>query len=411
MRKLFLLYFFSLLITGCVAAQTINDTISENEVSRIINVLASDSLEGRGNFEPGLLKAANFIGNEFEKAGLHVLPGFPNYFIPFKPLGRSNFTLEKLEWNKRKLPTKYFYYFSKNPGEYDDKGISSFTVIRLDSFFTTDVIDQYQHVNGDLLIWTDKRRTDGDVFPKSFLFPVSGIKQNVLLVFADEAPHSVSLTATNTYSDIGYNVVGVLPGRSRPKEIIMISAHYDHMGIENGNIMNGANDDASGTTAVLALANYFAKRNDNERTLMFCAFAGEELGLKGSNDFTRYLNMKRIKAVINLEMIGVPQYGKKTVFITGKGYSSLYDILKRSLDSCGLQIRPEDMQQQLFKRSDNYSFAVKGVPAHTIMASDGYERCYHRPCDDIDRIDIANMTDIIRSIASAMNILISGGKH
>ncbi|HRF19915.1 MAG TPA: M28 family peptidase, partial [Chitinophagaceae bacterium] len=75
-------------------------------------------------------------------------------------------------------------------------------------------------------------------------------------------------------------------GRTKADEVLVFSAHYDHMGIINGNskdsIMNGANDDASGTTAMLALAEYFAMRGDNERTLLFCAFAGEEFGLVGS---------------------------------------------------------------------------------------------------------------------------------
>lgn len=411
MRKLFLFYFFSLVFTTCLRAQTINDSIPEREVSRIIHVLASDSLEGRGNFEPGLLKAASFIGNEFEKIGLQTLPGFQNYFIPFQPFGKSNFTLDKLKWNGKKVSADHFYYFSKDPGDYNDKDISQFTVVRLDSFFTVNTIAQYQYLNTDLLIWTDKLRSDKNIFPKKFEFSGRGIKQNILIVYAVEEPRSMLLSATRSYSDIAYNVVGLLPGRSRANEVIILSAHYDHMGRSGGRIMNGANDDASGTTGVLALANYFAQRNDNERTLMFCAFAGEELGLKGSKDFVRYVDPDKIKAVINIEMIGVSQYGKKRVFVIGEGYSSLHTILKKNLDSCGLQIMKEPgLTRELFKRSDNYSFAVKGVPAHTIMSSDDNERCYHRPCDETDRIDVSNMTDIIRAIASATSTLISGAE-
>src|SRR5688572_15338076 len=106
----------------------------------------------------------------------------------------------------------------------------------------------------------------------------------------------------------------MLPGRSKPEEFIIYSAHYDHEGMVAGKkkdkIMNGANDNASGTAALLMLAQYFAQRKDNERTLVFCAFAGEEIGLKGSRELAQILDPQKVKAGINLEMLGVPQYGK-----------------------------------------------------------------------------------------------------
>ena len=92
-----------------------------------------------------------------------------------------------------------------------------------------------------------------------------------------------------------YNIVGMLPGKSKPGELILFSAHYDHEGVfdrgkKKDSILNGANDNASGTTALLMLAKYFAQKNDNERTILFCAFAGEELGLLGSKDFVNHVD-------------------------------------------------------------------------------------------------------------------------
>lgn len=287
-------------------AQSPVDTIAETRVREVMNVLAGDSLKGRGNGSRDLLKAAAFINGQFQEAGLQPLPGFNSLYHSFHPFkGKKD---------------------SLNPE---------------------------------------------------------------------------------------YNVVGVLPGKSKPDEYIVFSAHYDHEGLLRGkkkdSIMNGANDNASGTTALLMLARYFSLRNDNERTLVFCAFAGEEIGLKGSRDFVQTFNTEKIKAGINLEMLGVPQYGKKRVFIIGEKYSTLPDILSKRLKAAGLKmIREPDEEKMLFMRSDNYPFVEKDVVFHTIMASDDDEPCYHKPCDEIKRIDISNLTFIIRAIAAGTRSLING---
>jgi len=212
------------------------------------------------------------------------------------------------------------------------------------------------------------------------------------------------------------NVVGVVPGKSLAADIIIFSAHYDHIGVgkadlKGDSIFNGANDNASGTTALLMLADYFSKRKDNNRTLIFCAFAGEELGNLGSSIFADYLKPSYIKAVINIEMIGKNNYtGKKnTFFITGSEYSNFNRIFTKALKGSTVKIINEpDQSKQLFQRSDNFTFALKGIPAHTIMASDDGESCYHKPCDDISRIDIDKMTEIIKAIAVGCKTIVNG---
>ena len=204
------------------------------------------------------------------------------------------------------------------------------------------------------------------------------------------------------------NVVGVLEGKSKPNELVLFCAHYDHIGLERGRIHNGANDNASGTTGLLLLADYYARRGGNERTLVFCAFAGEELGLYGSELFAKYLKPEAIVAVVNIEMIGVPQIGKNAFFVTGSGYSNLEKIFKQALaGKYKIKAEPNE-EKQLFERSDNYPFARKGVPAHTIMTSDDDDRCYHLPCDDVEKIDVENMTAIVRAIALACETIVSG---
>jgi Zn-dependent M28 family amino/carboxypeptidase len=158
------------------------------------------------------------------------------------------------------------------------------------------------------------------------------------------------------------------------------------------------------------LAKYFAQRNNNERTLLFCGFAGEELGMTGSKDFANIIPASAIVAGINIEMIGVPRYGKNGIFITGVDSSDLPSILSKQFLSTPVKIKagPSEEEKELFKRSDNYSFVQKGVPAHSIMSSDDDDPCYHRPCDEIKRINIPHLTTIIKAIAVATKTLISG---
>jgi Iap family predicted aminopeptidase len=134
-----------------------------------------------------------------------------------------------------------------------------------------------------------------------------------------------SVTAKHTMSEVKLaNVVGVLPGKSLKNEYVIFSGHYDHLGISsrnmvnNDSIYNGANDDAAGTTAVMMLAKYFKALNNNERTLIFVAFTGEETGGFGAQYFSKQFNPEKVKAMFNIEMIGTEsKWGKNSAYITG----------------------------------------------------------------------------------------------
>ncbi len=108
-------------------------------------------------------------------------------------------------------------------------------------------------------------------------------------------------------------------------------------------------------------------------------------------------------------MIGIPQYGKNSIFITGANESYLPKLLYKGFKAAGVKVKAEpDTDKMLYMRSDNYAFAQAGVPAHTIMSSDDDDRCYHRPCDEYDRIDIAHLAKVIRGIAMAVEDIIAG---
>jgi hypothetical protein len=410
--------FLACLATAQILHAQINpDSIDEQSISQHIRVLASDSLKGRGNGSVNILKAGNFIGERFKTAGLIPMPGMESYYVPFRPFGGSKRTEpHSLLWNGKKLKAEQFIFLNPVPGVYPLRSLHDFQIIALDTFITGNLLLNLPAGNEPVLFWTNKAQpSKEDFFPAKFTMPGNGLQRSILIVFADNPPLSIQLQANDKYfSMLGYNVVAMLPGKSRSNEIIAFTAHYDHEGVFPGqrdSILNGANDNASGTTAILALAEYYAKKNDNERTILFCAFAGEELGLKGSEDFVQYINADSIMAVINIEMIGVPQYGKDKLFFTGVEFSDLPEILEAGWKSSVIRTMREPWEfEDAFKRSDNYPFALQGIPAHTIMSSDDQDECYHSPCDEVERIDIPHMTNIIRAIAMGTEDIIKGEK-
>ncbi len=221
------------------------------------------------------------------------------------------------------------------------------------------------------------------------------------------------------------NVVGKLEGKSRKNEYVIFSAHYDHIGklvVTNtdslGNktvlpdsIANGADDDASGTTAVIALAKYFKKMNNNERTLVFVAFTAEEIGGFGSKYFSEQMNPDQVMAMINIEMIGKPsKWGKNSAFMTGIEKSSLGEIMQKNLIGTPFAINKDPYpEQDLFYRSDNATLARQGVPAHSFSTDQiDSDLLYHSVDDEFESLDMSNITTTIKALAIATKSIISG---
>lgn len=210
------------------------------------------------------------------------------------------------------------------------------------------------------------------------------------------------------------NVIGILPGKSKPNEYVVFSAHYDHLGLESSGtdkVYNGANDDASGVTAVISLAKYFKALNDNERTIIFVTFTGEEVGGFGSKFFSESINPDSVVAMFNIEMIGTEsKWGKNSAYITGFEKSNFGEILQKNLKGSNFSFYPDPYpSEQLFYRSDNARLAAVGVPAHTISTSKmDSEPNYHKLSDEIGTLNLDNMTEIIKSIAISSKSIIKG---
>ena len=215
-----------------------------------------------------------------------------------------------------------------------------------------------------------------------------------------------------------YNVVGVLEGTDPllKKEFIIISAHYDHIGIitsvENDSIANGANDNAAGSVAVLELAKYFGSelKKENKRSILFVFLSAEEKGLQGSKHLAKKLNDEKMDLYVNfnIEMIGVPMIGKDHIaYLTGYEESNFADKFNEYSNEKVLGFLPKAKEFNLFKRSDNYSFYKEfNVPAQTISSFDFTNyNYYHQVQDEADKMDIPFMADLIEAIIPGIHTM------
>lgn len=202
------------------------------------------------------------------------------------------------------------------------------------------------------------------------------------------------------------NVIGVLDGSDAQLRgtYIVFSAHMDHLGVgppdaRGDSIYNGADDDASGTAAVLELARAFASLGERPaRSLVFLTVSGEELGLYGSQAFvdSGVVPVDRIVANINIDMIG--RNAPDTVAVIGRNYSTLGELVEqiaREQPALGLTVVDDPWPEEgFFFRSDHYNFARAGVPALFLFA--GVHDDYHQPSDHAEFIDAGKAARIAR---------------
>lgn len=210
-----------------------------------------------------------------------------------------------------------------------------------------------------------------------------------------------------------WNAVARLAGSdpAAATDVILLSAHLDHIGVRANAaagadaINNGADDDASGTIAVLELARALALGPRPKRTIVFAFFGSEEAGGFGSRYFADkpVVPLPTIIANLQFEMIGRPDpmVPPHTLWLTGYERSTLGPSLAKQGAKLVQDPHPE---QNFFQRSDNIQFARRGVVAHTV-SSFGLHKDYHQPGDEIKTIDFAHMTDAIQSMLAPIRWL------
>ncbi len=391
--------------------------ISVKETERIERILSSDEMQGRRTFTPGIEKAADFIASEFENNGLQYLNGERDHLQKFAMI-KTKTNQQHVLINGKKIEQENMLIVSTK---------STININELSRYDQVNIPKGRNFINEARKVLLAKNNTIvfADTTYATVLKRLERIKSqmfasqpDILFILTTEQPTAFTINAVQEVIEMPLsNVVGIIPGKSKPNEYVIFSAHYDHLGINtrnmqnNDSIYNGANDDAAGTTAMIMLSKYFKKLDANERTLVFAAFTAEEIGGYGAQHFSKQFDPASVIAMFNIEMIGTEsKWGKNSAYITGFEKTDMGNILQKNLENSGFTFYPDPYpDQQLFYRSDNATLARLGVPAHTISTSKmDNEPNYHKASDEINTLDMQNMTSIIRAIAISSRGIVSG---
>ena len=223
---------------------------------------------------------------------------------------------------------------------------------------------------------------------------------------------------------LGRNIIAAVEGTDPKKkyEWIILSAHYDHLGITNGQINNGADDNGTGVSAIIEIAKSLQKlKNEGrelDRSILVAFFTGEEKGLVGSQYFTSnpVLPLRMIKADINIDMIGrsdnFHEPGENYVYSIGA--DKINPLIEKTLDVANYvsinylidkKYNAENHPSRLYYRSDHYSFASRGIPS--VFLFGGFHEDYHQPTDDIEKINLQKVQDIATMVYFALIRLVN----
>ncbi|GAA0819915.1 hypothetical protein GCM10009111_24610 [Colwellia asteriadis] len=453
-KRLSLAIALSISLTGCVneeksdnqtqalqATETsLDNTINLTQITKDVTYLASDELNGRGNFSKDIEKAAQYIAQRYQQVGLVAANNTDNFqqYYQIKSITPASLTVVI---NNNTLSADVLtmastvsdFTWSENTAN-----LSTHVISKDDNLRT--ILSNINQQGGQHLVLVDPSHEK--TFKRYQAYFARGLNKLInenestsggIIVGAitdTTTINSLSISGTTNVNKTKIsNVIGVLPGKSLPDEIVLYSAHYDHLGgispdehksnhsdesshqSMGQQIYNGADDDASGVSAIINLANHFKQVNNNERTLMFAAFSAEEIGGFGSKYFSAQLNPSDITAMINIEMIGKPaKFGAGTVWMTGMERSTLGEQLNIALKEQSKEIYADPYpEQNLFYRSDNATLARLGVPAHSFSSTQlDKDQHYHQVTDDINSLDLNSMQQVIKTLATATTPLVTG---
>jgi len=416
-------------------AQDVNKLIDQKDVERIIKTLAADDMQGRATFSPGIDKAATFIEGEFKKAGLQPLTGEKGFRQNIPPMVKTTVLKSALTINGEVIPANKFYASSGASFSWTDLtgvdivkqtgmggrrqgggpagDVGKKRLVLIDTSAATP--NPNANAAGPKMSFAAMFKRSADRVAAGAIGAKASPDQTITMLGSFGDIKTISASAEVKVEDAPlFNVAAMIPGKSKQDEFVVFSGHYDHLGIQKGaadSIFNGADDDASGTTAMISLAKYFKKIGGNERTLIFVAFCAEEIGGFGARHFTTTVNADKVVAMFNIEMIGKDsKFGPNTAFITGYERSDFGPILQKNLEGTAFKFYPDPYpDQNLFYRSDNATLARLGVPAHTISTDKiDIDPYYHQATDEYKTLDVNNIVSTIRALALASRTIISG---
>lgn len=418
------LVLFLVFFPFCLFAQESGST-SLSYARSIIDTLASESFSGRGYVEEGMEKSAVFIAREFEKFGLEKLNGsyFQEFTMPINVIYDAELNLngKTLQYGVDflvKPNSKSQGYQQKGVYYFDPEGFANSlgSEPELIDFIQQDMIAQKgkhvvfppHHFEIDSLNqyykhWANFYRPEENRNRAVFYFTadkltasLSPIQDSITTFIIDKKYYTKDLNIDNYKIESELikeysvkNIIGRIEGRD-PDSLILVTAHYDHLGKVGNAYFPGASDNASGVAFMLNLAKYYSQ-NQPEYTLVFIAFGAEEAGLKGSKYFVEnpLIELDKIKFLLNFDIMGAGEDGIQIV--NSSVFTKEYELLN--------QINSERKYvKQIKKRgeacnSDHCPFYQKGVPSFFTytLGGPGY---YHDVFDTSNSLNLAEFEDL-----------------
>ncbi|MHA7128582.1 M28 family metallopeptidase [Algoriphagus namhaensis] len=424
----------------------IEKQFSKDEAVAHLSYLSSDEMMGRDPARPEMQLAIDYIAGEFEKYGVKQLPGADGYFqnIPFNlssppksgtlTMGNESFAQKEsmLVLDGQSLSGEFElidlgYGLAEDYAGKDVKGkivvtnlgapdrmspAQLFAVGREKIKLAADngaagLMEMY---NIPSIPWqlianylsSDQLSLDQGESSKIPYIWVKDLKSETKNAVAQGQVTSAKLAIQGLVQKpvAGKNILGWIEGTDKnlKDEFVMLSAHYDHVGVgtpdaEGDTIYNGARDNAIGTVSVLNAAKYFAK-NPPKRSILLALWTAEEKGLLGSAYYAENPLLPLEQMVYNLNIDGAGYNDTSVITVIGLTRTTEMENLEKAVAAFGLKaIEDQAPEQGLFDRSDNVSFAKKGIPAPTFSLGftsfdDEISKYYHKAADEIDTIDL-----------------------
>lgn len=437
------------------------NTITVEDLTKHLSCLASDEMKGRDTGSPEGKIAANYLADFYKGLGL-TGPNGGSYFQQV-PLVNANFTLVNLEIGKSKLVENVDFVFTgdgnmaktmktelvflglvsdENLAKVNvkgklvglwavgvrgndlitkvlDAGAAGVVIVTMEGQANFDrIANRYKSLAGKGRIGFDQEIVQRPVFMVSSdkMSQLFGTSVEILKEAAKSNPESISsqkasfrMVKTKTPVE-AVNVLGYLEGTDKKEEVLVISSHYDHVGVSStGDAFNGADDDGSGTVSVMEIAQAFALAAKDgfrpRRSLLFLNVTGEEKGLLGSEYYSENPVFPIANTVnnINIDMVGRIDYeyqnaeNKDYVYVIGSEMLSSqlkkineYNNITYTNLILDYRYDAEDDPNRFYYRSDHYNFAKFNIPV--IFFFNGVHDDYHQVTDTVDKIEFPLMS-------------------
>lgn len=458
--------------------QKIANTITPSDLRAKLSVIAGAGMEGRETATPAQKRAASFIENYFKSLGLQpgnkdsfqmVFPVFQDSLTasslvvngknlePYKDYVLSPFAMTSGSWSGDSVVFASFGIVDSTRNDFTALDVKDKWVVVADgkaedadksdvqysfrspaSVYAKISQARKNNAKGLIVITKDFPRKESSLKGNMYLkqnqnksIPVIYISYNAaglilnksLQSFADLKNESANIyNASITFSSTmvtnnlqSSDVLAILPGTDKKDEYVFVTAHYDHLGKRDSVIYYGADDDGSGTTSVLEIAEAFAKAKKKgynpRRTIVFMTVSGEEKGLWGSDYYTSHpvYPLNKTSVDLNIDMVGRidpdRKYGDSTNYVYTIGEDKLSSDLLKISDSINNKYVKLELDRKyndpkdpnrFYYRSDHFNFAKNGVPV--IFYFNGTHADYHRPTDTVDKINFDLMAKRVKLV-------------